>query len=401
MNRVWNYVFKGFLGTLLIIFIFPLLCVMVSLASIACAITAPLWVPIVTLLLHIYMMLIFDLDCPEPSRNRICVLFEAVGWNIIVQGCLQPLLAVFVATCICPVTSVAVLCVGLARYWLRLLWDSMTFHLFIKKCGRVPASDSLAVRRIAGPGLALDYFFVIKPEQALAAFEAKMELEELNAFEFSMESVIMQPQKDFSQFVKACFGPFSAELSKTGPYRNLERESNDLIASLREKLEKRRRDLQTGLTPAVKSKIKMTTMELKIAIQQGAHLLERFYPSHVLPHLALSEDEFWETRGISHGDWAGLAGVHYVEIFSLDFLTPVGDSETQFKLEAHPQLDLSRYSEMVQNASDIMGVNGPDLLGNVYAPRGNIQVHSPYLEVSAFNPRSRITMNFRKAEKRQ
>ncbi|XP_059610904.1 uncharacterized protein LOC132257878 isoform X1 [Phlebotomus argentipes] len=400
MNRVWNYVLKGFLGTLLIIFIFPLLCILVSLASIAGAITAPLWVPIVTLLLHIYMMLIYDLDCPESSRNRYCVLLEAVVWNIVVQGCFQPLLAVLVATCICPLTSVAVLCVGLTRYWLRLLWDSMTFHLFIKKCGRVPASDSLAVRRIAGPGLALDYYFVIKPEQALAAFEAKMEMEELNAFEFAMEAVIMQPQKDFSQFVKACFGPFSAELSKTGPYRNLERESNDLIASLREKLEKRRRDLQTGLTPAVKAKIKMTTMDLKIAIQQGAHLLERFYPSHVLPHLSLSEDEFWETKGISHGDWAGLAGVHYVEIFSLDFLTPAGDSETQFKLEAHQQLDLSRYSEMVQNASDIMGVNGPDLLGNVYAPRGNIQVHSPYLEVSAFNPRSRITMNFRKAEKR-
>ncbi|XP_031630884.1 uncharacterized protein LOC116345581 [Contarinia nasturtii] len=43
---------------------------------------------------------------------------------------------------------------------------------------------------------------------------------------------------------------------------------------------------------------------------------------------------------------------------------------------------------MVRGASDTIGLNGPDLLGNVYAPRGNIHVHSPYLEVSAFNPRS-------------
>lgn len=90
----------------------------------------------------------------------------------------------------------------------------------------------------------------------------------------------------------------------------------------------------------------------------------------------------------------------YAEIFSLDFLTPLGDSDTQFKLEAHVQLDLLRYSEMVQNCIDVMGVNGPDLLGNVYVPRGNIQVNSPYLEISAFNPRSRITINFRKSEKR-
>ncbi|KFB52051.1 AGAP004423-PA-like protein [Anopheles sinensis] len=84
----------------------------------------------------------------------------------------------------------------------------------------------------------------------------------------------------------------------------------------------------------------------------------------------------------------------------LDFLTPLSDTDTQFKLEPHAQLDLSRYAEMVQNTSDIMGINGPDLLGNVYAPRGNIQVHSPYLEVSAFNPRSRVMINSRRAEKR-
>lgn len=154
--------------------------------------------------------------------------------------------------------------VGAARYSLRLLWDSLTFHLFIKKCGRVPASDSFAVKRIAGPGLALDYYFVIKPEQALAAFEAKMELDELQAYQHSMERVILQPQKDFSQFVEACFGPFSAQLSKTGPYQALDREAQDLMISLHEKLEKRRRDLQTGLTTAVKSRVKLNTIDLKV-----------------------------------------------------------------------------------------------------------------------------------------
>jgi hypothetical protein len=47
-----------------------------------------------------------------------------------------------------------------------------------------------------------------------------------------------------------------------------------------------------------------------------------------------------------------------------------------------------------------LGTGGPDLLGPVYAPRGNIQVHSPYLEVSAFNPRCRAAATGRKQEKR-
>uniref|UniRef100_A0A182QS17 Uncharacterized protein n=1 Tax=Anopheles farauti TaxID=69004 RepID=A0A182QS17_9DIPT len=402
LNRLYNYFIKGFLGTLVILVLFPLLCCAVSASSLALAITAPLWMPFITVTLHLYMMLIYDLDCPDESRrNRYCIFLEAVGWNIGVQGLLQPLAAVVVASVICPLVAVLVFFVGIVRYWVRLFWDAATFHLFIKKCGRVPASDSFAVRRIAGPGLALDYYFSIKPEQALAAFEAKMELDELQAYQHSMETIICQPQKDFSQFVEACFGPFSAQLSKSvGPYRQLEREGQDLMASLHEKLEKRRRDLQTGLTTAVKSRIKLNTMELKIVIQQSAYMLEKFYPSHVIARLSISEEEFWDAKGLSVGDWAGLAGMLYADIFSLDFLTPLSDTDTQFKLEPHAQLDLNRYNEMVQNTSDIMGINGPDLLGNVYAPRGNIQVHSPYLEVSAFNPRSRVMINSRRAEKR-
>lgn len=299
INRVWNYFVKGFLGTVAIVFIFPLLCVAASAGSVFLAITAAIWVPVITFGLHVYMMLVYDHDCPAEHRNRYSIVLEAVVWNIIVQGCIQPIVAVFIAAFICPLAAICVFCVGITRYWLRLLWDSAMFHLFIKKCGRVPSNDSFAVNRIAGPGLLLDYFFSIKPEQALAAFEAKMELDELQAFQRAMETHILQPQKDFSQFVEACFGPFSAQLSKIGPYKGLEREGKDLLGSLHEKLEKRRRDLLTGLTTAVKSKIKLNTLELKVAIQQGAHLLERFYPEHVIGRLAMTEEEFWDSRVIS------------------------------------------------------------------------------------------------------
>lgn len=56
----------------------------------------------------------------------------------------------------------------------------MVFHLFIKKCGRIPSSDSFAVKRISGPGVGQEYYFIITSAQALAALEAKMEMEEVN-----------------------------------------------------------------------------------------------------------------------------------------------------------------------------------------------------------------------------
>uniref|UniRef100_A0A1A9VB52 Uncharacterized protein n=1 Tax=Glossina austeni TaxID=7395 RepID=A0A1A9VB52_GLOAU len=400
LNRIWNYFIKGFLGTIVILFAFPLLCLATSFLSILLALTAPLWIPVFTMLLHLYMILIYDIDSPNNNRNRYCILLEALIWNILSQGCLQPIAAVLVAIIVCPMASGVILVVGIARYALRLLWDSLTFHLFIKKCGRVPASDSIAVRRIAGPGLALDYYFMIRPEQALAAFEAKMELDELQAYQHAMERIILQPQKDFSQFVEACFGPFSAQLAKMGPYLSLDREAQDLMTTLHEKLEKRRRELQTSLTTQVKTRIKLNTKELKIAIQLAAHILEKYYPSHIVARLSISEEEFWDNKGLAVNDWPGLAGLIYTEIFSLDFLTPLTENDTHFKLEPHPSLDLTRYSEMVQYATDVIGSKGLDLLGNVYAPRGNVQVHLPFLEVTAFNPRSRITLTFRKPEKR-
>lgn len=398
INRLWNYIVKGLLGTLGIILVFPLVCLLISCGSLAITVTAIFWMPVVTLGLHVFMALIYDLDSPDPSRNRYLVMLEAILWNIGLQGCVQPLAALFVAFVLCPVISLTVLTVGVLRYWLRLVWDTATFHLLIKKRGRVPASDSLVVKRIAGPGLASNYFYQIRPEQALAAFEAKMEFDELAAYQHNMEQMILQPQKDFSQFVEACFGPFSAQLAKVGSYRALEKEAQDLIGALHEKLERRRRDLQTGLGVAVRSKIKLTTLELKIAIQQGALMLERFYPSHVLQRLPIHEEDFWESKGLSVNDWAGLAGLMYADIFSLDFLTPLDDTDTRFRLEPHQQVDLTRYTEMVNGAE--LGTGGPDLLGPVYAPRGNIQVHSPYLEVSAFNPRCRAAATGRKQEKR-
>lgn len=79
-------------------------------------------------------------------------------------------------------------------------------------------------------------------------------------------------------------------------------------------------------------------------------MLERFYPSHIFPKLGCTEEQFWDNKALSVGDWAGLAGLIYSEIFSLDILTPLDHTDTSFRLDPHPQADLIRYTEMVQCA---------------------------------------------------
>lgn len=55
------------------------------------------------------MMLIYDLDSPHDDRNKYCIFLEAFVWDIVIQGIIQPVLAMLVAAIICPIISFAVL----------------------------------------------------------------------------------------------------------------------------------------------------------------------------------------------------------------------------------------------------------------------------------------------------
>lgn len=62
--------------------------------------------PLVTLFLHIFNGLVYDLDSPADWKNRYFVVIEAVIWNIILQGILQPLVACLIAFVLCPMITV-------------------------------------------------------------------------------------------------------------------------------------------------------------------------------------------------------------------------------------------------------------------------------------------------------
>lgn len=65
--------------------------------------------PCVTFILHVLMMLVYDIDSPDPSRNKWFMVLEAVVWNIVTQGILQPIAALVVATFLCPLIAFSIL----------------------------------------------------------------------------------------------------------------------------------------------------------------------------------------------------------------------------------------------------------------------------------------------------
>ena len=54
------------------------------------------------------------------------------------------------------------LVVSLTRRGGRGLWDTFMFQAVIKSRARVPAHDSFIAKRIAGPGLASNYFLQVR-----------------------------------------------------------------------------------------------------------------------------------------------------------------------------------------------------------------------------------------------
>jgi hypothetical protein len=90
-------------------------------------------------------------------------------------------------------------------------------------------------------------------------------------------------------------------------------------------------------------------------------------------------------------DWTALATNFYSEIFSVNFLTPLCEADKHFKLETHNNLDLSRYTSLLHEITDVLDLNAPELVKSIGAPRGSIAFHkipAPYLHIDSFDPQA-------------
>ena len=114
---------------------------------------------------------------------------------------------------------------------MRQAWDSLMFQLVIRARARVPAGDSFVARRTGGPGMAGNYYYQIKTEQALVALEARMEMEELEAYKTQLSAVISSPLEVYRKFVANSLRPLSVSVTKSagGPYCQLDREVTGLL----------------------------------------------------------------------------------------------------------------------------------------------------------------------------
>ncbi|CAH0579011.1 unnamed protein product [Chrysodeixis includens] len=327
-NRIWNYGIVGGLGSAGLLLGFPIVALAACTVCGLLALAAPLWLPPLALGLHATNALVYDVDCPDPDKlNRWFVLLEVLIWRIGVLGIIQPLAALIVAVILCPLGALLLL-VGGAMWWgLRGAWERVAWRGVLARGARVPAHDSAFCRRVRGPGLHTRTYYQITSGQALAAVCARAELDALATWVTEVEHAIERPLRDYEHFVQACFGPFSVQIAKTGSYKQLEKECNSLTASLREKASARRRELALGLSDAARARVRMTSQDLRRAVQACAQELARACGA------AARADEWWAARGLDAPDWHALAANTLVEVFDAEVLVALEASEARLPLE--------------------------------------------------------------------
>jgi len=366
INRTWNYGVKGVMCSLLLLVFFPVICILCSVGGVCLAVTSPLWAPVFALFYHTCFILFYDVDNPNSKRSPLLPMVHVVVRDLLIDGLLQPISCVFAALFICPVVALLIAVFGLLHWSLSRARDGLIYHLIVRPRGRIPASEGCLVKRIAGPGLNTEFYYQISKEQALAAFEARLEADRLIAYRRQTERLIRRPAEEFRLFVQQVFTPFSgswcptpatekvadktdsikpSNLRSPSAAAQLERDTKALLTSLEEKVERRLYELRMPLTLNVLKKIRLSSSDLKMLLVKAGMMMHSFYPSEILARIGINESELWDRYDVEESNWLALAAIFLTEIFSPAILIPLNDSETRIQLQTKG-VNLSRYSAL-------------------------------------------------------
>lgn len=98
---------QGVVCSLLLLLLFPALCLLCSLGGLCLAVTAPLWAPLLALLYHLCIILVWDVDNPDPARcpRPLFPLLRVLGLDLLTGGLLQPVACLATALFLCPLLA--------------------------------------------------------------------------------------------------------------------------------------------------------------------------------------------------------------------------------------------------------------------------------------------------------
>ncbi len=312
-------------------------------AAIACA--TPVMAPTFALGAYGISQLLYDFDDPylgqggqRSSRwfrrmasraNAFAPLPRSIIWDIGIAGIGQ-MVGSLLGSAVIGTTGAVQYVWSYTKAGVNTVWDA-TMRSVLANQLKVPESDSWLARRIEGPGLASEYLYQIRPELAVVALRAQLELMELQQYELVTKQQILKPRA----FFEAVFTPFHLGGGQNMIRGDIEAGIKPAIDALEAELAARRK-VVNGVTEADFRRVALTAADLLTVLKTAVPLVAGFYEKYLASRLTESEKaEFWADRRLVVGDFVGLTRVLFSTSFGDKFWIPLEKRDVNFRLEAN------------------------------------------------------------------
>jgi hypothetical protein len=353
INRLWNHVIKGAVGTLLIAVFQPLFTGVNLLGSTLLALTSVVWAPLASVVVWLGQMLLVDRARAGRGRRY----FPLSGYLLIdigLKGVGQVALALGLAGAAHPIAAALIVAASGLRAAARSLYDELLFAVVIRRLGRVPARDGFLARRVEGPGVSASFYYQVSPGLVLLVLQATMEQEEIRIYQEKTEAEIRGPERDLARFTAEVLGAFADSPSPSDRSRKLvEQTTARHLDALQQALAPRHELLGTLTDLGDPGRIRQTRRDLGDTVEQAIPRVRAFYEERILPRLTPDEGELlWADRGLRRGDFRGLTLRLLEGAFSPALLSPLEDTDRALRLVVD-HLDLHDYLRALEEGSPI------------------------------------------------
>jgi len=398
INICWNYLFKGLFGTGIIFIGHPLLVLINIIISAIGTLTSPIWSPVIAMVKYLWNIFIYDFDAESNQEFKFFPLLRIIIEKIFIRGFGQFILATSaIAFHLVAAATVAVW--TLSTNFIKYLYDYGIYHLILKNRAKIPSNDDFLVRRIAGPGLSSNYYYLIDYRMAILLLEFKMENIQMEIYKQSIIKKINSPRNNLLDFYK--------EFSIVGLQADHQKDPIKSFTNTKNVLERKLSEIEAEywkkhcikgkLSKCNKNIIRMDQTNLSDAIKYGSKLCESIVLNNILPGLNETDKiSFWTRKNLNLNDWCGLTIYYYREIFGDSVTVPFEDTDQN---GFHLTMVETNFNKFIQNIFD--GYNDHDfnvethdaIIDHNNIPKSNIKIVTPDNILSTEQYEYMLTLN--------
>ena len=318
INYFLIMIFLGFF----IIIVYPILIILFSIFAIIVGLTCFVWGILLSLIVFMFNVFIYDFDAPECVGCYCFAMLSAIIYDFLILGVFQLLLSI-ILTILQPLAALIVLVFSFIRIVLRFLYDILMYGL-VNCCAKLPKTDSSMAWKIKGPGLSKQYYNHIKLEDALLIVRGRLEELQLESYQEIYRKALDEPREIISIHIRRTLSKAMCSMD----------EIKDLTITIQHYIDILNKQISTRTSnfPRCPNNIKFTKEELysfKLASQE---LIKNFVEKEKF-------DEIWSKHKLIPNTWNRLNDLIISNCLNNEINIPL--DELDFKIELVPEFSSS------------------------------------------------------------